>query len=251
MLIVSHAVFFHAKISQCVCSLWFYFLFLCWYLAFFNQLIIIVLCSFDSRQFPEINEKKKTKTQLLFPKRGGWCTAGRCQSVAAAPPRTTLTGGKAIYGEDDSPDRACSSIFNHADEFFYSPKSGVISIQMTSGAPLLIAAVLPMDRDANVLLAAHRCNKRRMGGKRSWERGPESSPESGGNRRWVAPPPSFPFRVKSGLCESARPNEIPARAAYGRVMSHSMAAAPVLAAHFYTVHISCKWAFAELVINSQ
>lgn len=56
---------FHAKISQCVCSLWFYFLFLCWYLAFFNQLIIIVLCSFDSRQFPEINGKKKTHTTVV------------------------------------------------------------------------------------------------------------------------------------------------------------------------------------------
>lgn len=30
-----------------------------------------------------------------------------------------------------------------------------------------------------------------------------------------------------------------------------MAAAPVLTAHFYTLHISCKWAFAEPLINSQ
>lgn len=110
----------------------FTFFFLCWYLAFFKQLIIIVLCSFDSRQFPEINGKKQTN-QLLFPKRGGWCTAGCCQSVAAAR-WERLWQTEAIYGEDDSPDRSCSSIFNHVDEFFYSPKSGVISIQMKSGA---------------------------------------------------------------------------------------------------------------------
>ena len=38
---------------------------------------------------------------------------------------------------------------------------------------------------------------------------------------------------------------------YGWVMSSSMAAAPAFQAHFYTVHISCKWAFTELVINLQ
>lgn len=76
--------FFHAKITKCVGSLWFFFLLLCWYLALFffsNQLIIIVLCSLDSKQFPEI--KKEKKNQLLLPKHGGWCTAVFCQPIAA------------------------------------------------------------------------------------------------------------------------------------------------------------------------
>lgn len=38
--------------------------FLCWYLAFFDQLIIIVLCSFDSKQIPR--NKKKCCSQSFF-----------------------------------------------------------------------------------------------------------------------------------------------------------------------------------------
>lgn len=38
---------------------------------------------------------------------------------------------------------------------------------------------------------------------------------------------------------------------YGRVMGHSAAAAPAFPARFYTVHISCKWAFTGPVINLQ
>lgn len=51
--------FFSCKNQSVYVHFDFTFLFLCWYLAFFKQLIIIVLCSFDSRQFPEINGKKK------------------------------------------------------------------------------------------------------------------------------------------------------------------------------------------------
>lgn len=60
---VYFGVFFMKK-NQSVCMftlIFFFFVLLCWYLAFFNHLIIIVLCSFDSRQFPEINENKQTK----------------------------------------------------------------------------------------------------------------------------------------------------------------------------------------------
>lgn len=38
---------------------------------------------------------------------------------------------------------------------------------------------------------------------------------------------------------------------YCRVMGHSAAAAPASPARFYTVHISCKWAFTGPVINLQ
>lgn len=38
---------------------------------------------------------------------------------------------------------------------------------------------------------------------------------------------------------------------YGAVMGHSAAAAPAFPARFYTVHISCKWAFTGPVINLQ
>lgn len=130
MLIVSHAFFFfHAKISQCVRSLWFFFL-LCWYLAFFNLLIIIVLCSFDSRQFPEINEKKK---KTVVPKTW-WAMHCGMLPVSGGARWERLWQTEAINSEDDSHDRTRSSIFNHVDEFFYSPQSGVISIQMKSGA---------------------------------------------------------------------------------------------------------------------
>lgn len=55
---------------------------------------------------------------------------------------------------------------------------------------------------------------------------------------------SEPFvRARTAKWDSPQP--------YGRVMSYSMAAAPAFPARFYTVHISCKWAFTELVINLQ
>lgn len=96
------------------------------------------------------------------------------------------------------------------------------------------------------VLAAHRCNERRRVENIYWK-GSGVFTESGGNRRWLPLPPLWevaPLWERAAKWDSAR-------AAYGRVMSHSMAAAPVLTARFYTVHISCKWAFTELVINLQ
>lgn len=138
MLIVSHASYFSCKNqSVCMFTLIFSFFFCVGTWLFFNQLIIIVLCSFDSRQFPEINEKKK---KPVLPQTWRVMHCGLLP-VSSSARWERLWQTEAIDSEDDSPDRTRSSIFNHLHEFFYSPQSGVISIQMKSGAKLLVAAI--------------------------------------------------------------------------------------------------------------
>lgn len=58
---------------------------------FFNQLIIIVLCSFDSRQFPEINEKNKNKKKTtVVPKTWRVMHCGLLPVSRSGTLRTTL-----------------------------------------------------------------------------------------------------------------------------------------------------------------
>lgn len=56
--------------------------------------------------------------------------------------------------------------------------------------------------------------------------------------------------LESGLCESAQPNEIlhnHMAGLWATQWQQHLLSQPV----FYTVHISCKWAFTEVVINLQ
>lgn len=97
------------------------------------------------------------------------------------------------------------------------------------------------------VLAAHPCNKRPRVESVYWK----GAQSSRGVKETSVGFPSLSHLWKVGPLWDFAAKWDCARAAYGRVMSHSMAAAPVLTARFYTVHISCKWAFTELVINLQ
>lgn len=112
--ICSHS--FSCKVSQCVCSLWFFVL----VLGFFNQLIIIVLCSFDSKQFPEI--KKKCCSQTFWMLDCGWLSLNACCGVKGRRRRGEETEIETIYAEDCSPNRNLSSIFYHFNDFLLCQK---------------------------------------------------------------------------------------------------------------------------------
>lgn len=89
-------------------GVYFHFDFLCWYLAFFDQLIIIVLCSFDSKQIPR--NKKKCCSQSFFLNIFifGCRTLARVWGVENA----AMEGG-----EDCSPDQSFSSVRRHFNDF--------------------------------------------------------------------------------------------------------------------------------------
>lgn len=82
--------------------------FLCWYLAFFDQLIIIVLCSFDSKQIPR--NKKKCCSQSFFLNIFifGCRTLVRVWGVENAAREG---------GEDCSPNQSFSSVRRHFNDF--------------------------------------------------------------------------------------------------------------------------------------
>lgn len=135
MLIVSHAFFFFSCKNQSVCI--FTLIFLSSFvlvLGFFQPVDYYCLLLLWLQTVPRNKWKKKKKSLLLFPKHGGWCTAGCCQSAAAHAENDSDRQKPSTDSEDDSPDRARSSIFNHVHDFFCSPQSGVISIQMKSRA---------------------------------------------------------------------------------------------------------------------
>lgn len=154
--------FFHAKISQCVCSLWFYFLFfLCWYLAFFNQLIIIVLCSFDSRQFPEINEKKqKQKKTTVVPKTWRVMHCGLLPVSRSGTLRTTLDRQKPSTARMIRPIALAHPFSITSMSSFIVPK--VVSFPF-KWSPERRCSPPPFTYRSlcKCVPAAHRCNERR------------------------------------------------------------------------------------------
>lgn len=120
--ICSHS--FSCKTSQCVCSLWFFVL----VLGFLNQLIIIVLCSFDSKQFPEI--KKKCCSQTFCMSRLQVAVTHPCCGVRAGED----TRYRTIYPEDYSPKPEFLIHLLSLQWFPFIPKNAIISIQMKSRA---------------------------------------------------------------------------------------------------------------------
>lgn len=214
--------------------------FLCWYLAFFDQLIIIVLCSFDSKQIPR-NKKKCCSQSFFFKYFYFWMLDARrclrCRERGEGGRRRLLTQPEFLIRSPS------------LQWFPLIPKSGIISIQMKPGAEPAQHYHLPIDDYANSY-TVHRCNERERGKKKKrdwrWKRllegsGVVTTAERNGVGFSLE---SEPFvRAHTAKWDSPQP--------YGRVMSYSMAAAPAFPARFYTVHISCKWAFTELVINLQ
>lgn len=165
-------------------------------LGFFNQLIIIVWCSFDSKQFPEI----KTNKTILFP------NVFRCSPVSRLPlnPRLGVKVGedaarRSIYAGDYSPKPQCLIHFQSLQWFPFILKSGIISIQMKSRAEQLNAVIylyIIMQIHTRFIDAIREIG---TGRRKQLLEGPESSQQ----RR-----NGFGFPLESGLCESAQPNEI-------------------------------------------
>jgi len=151
--------------NQCVCSLWFFVL----VLGFFDQLIIIVLCSFDSKQFPEI--KKNVVPKLFWMLDCGWlslnhpCCGVRAGEDAAA--RRRRWRQIPSTPKDYSPKPQFLIHFLSRQWFPFIPKSGIISIQMKSGGRAARRWHLPTDDYANSY-TVHRCNKKGTGGENGY-----------------------------------------------------------------------------------
>ena len=109
IVICSHS--FSGKTSQCVCFLWHFVL----VLGFFKQLIIIVLCSFDSKQFPEI--KRKCCSQIFLDA----SLRVTCYVVNLGgrySQETVIETPRTIQRTQNN----FSSVFDHFSDFFLCPK---------------------------------------------------------------------------------------------------------------------------------
>lgn len=130
--------------------------FLCWYLAFFDQLIIIVLCSFDSKQIPR-NKKKCCSQSFFFKYFYFWMLDARrclrCRERGEGGRRRLLTRPEFLMRSPS------------LQWFPLIPKSGIISIQMKPGAEPAQHYHLPIDDYANSY-TVHRCNERERGKKK-------------------------------------------------------------------------------------
>lgn len=137
-------------------------------LGFFDQLIIIVLCSFDSKQFPEIKK-------MLFP---NFFSDVRLASML----QEKTQRGDGDRSTAKTIHRNFSSICYHFNDFpFYSKKwYHFHSNEVRSRAAQHYH--LPIDDYANSY-TVHRCNKRK---KHGWRKRLLGGPESLHNSRGMA-----------------------------------------------------------------
>lgn len=145
-----------------------------------------------------------------------------------------------VYAQDYSPNHNFSSIFYHFNDFFLYQK--VVSFPF-KWSPEQSSSTLSFTY--RWLCKFIHCSSMQQEKKGRVERTVIRGVQSLHNSRGMAL--GF-FRVRP-LCERTAKWDSPQP--YGRVMSYSMTAAPAFPARFYTVHISCKWAFKDLVINLQ
>lgn len=161
MLIVFHAFFFMQNSVSVYVHFDFSFFFCVVTWLFSNQLIIIVLCSFDSRQFPEINVKKKKNNN-----RCSQHMAGDALRVAASQQQRTLRTTQ--RSERLKPSAAqMIHLISLAHPFSITSMSSFIVLKVVSfpfkWSPERSCSSLPFTYRSlcKCVLAAHPCNKRR------------------------------------------------------------------------------------------
>lgn len=165
-------------------------------LGIFNQLIIIVLCSFDSKQFPEIKKccsqtfwmvdlrVAVTQTSML------WCKGRRRHSKEMKI--------ETIYAEDYSPNHNFSSIFYHFNDFLLYQK--VVSFPF-KWSPEQSSSTLSFTY--RWLCKFIHCSSMQQEKKRRVEK-----MVIRGSRLVTTAEEWLWVSLESGLCKSAQPNEI-------------------------------------------
>lgn len=131
----------HSFPAQCV---HFSLIFFC--VGFYNWLILIVLCSFDSEQFPEI--------KLLFPNSVGCSHAAGTHLVESRRRQISSRQKKTIH-----PNHSFSSILDHFTDFPFMPKKCYHFYSNEGHGTAAQHYHLPIDDYANSY-TAHRGNKR-------------------------------------------------------------------------------------------